>query len=141
MSSVTRTIYPSRLNEDFNLKFPLGYSDGHAPNEGWRAQRPIRFGNSNKVGDNSSRANNVNNLTGYYFCNEFNFHSTLMVFCRTKLNVAKVDTISNYTFVREETIKLNFRLHFFLGGYMSWGCKLHMIRNTSKTVLSVDELT
>lgn len=53
MDSGTRTVYPRRLNQEFGLIFPVGYSDRYTSDEGQNIQQK-KFHKNNKDRDNSS---------------------------------------------------------------------------------------
>lgn len=53
IDNATRTIYPHGLNKKFNSKFPEGYTDWQAPEEGCRTQQSKHFDN-NKDKDNGT---------------------------------------------------------------------------------------
>lgn len=57
MGSWTRTIDPCWLNKGFNTKFPEGYLDLQAPDEGCIAQL---LKHNNKDEENSLNVNNAN---------------------------------------------------------------------------------
>lgn len=60
MDSGMRTLYPHRLNNRFNLKFPVGYVDQQKSDKSRRAQQ-LKHCGRNKNEDNSPNENSAVN--------------------------------------------------------------------------------